>query len=143
MDGNGRWAKARGMERPEGHKEGVKVFENIANLCFDYGLDAVTFYAFSTENWKRPKKEVDAIMKILDDYLDDYIAGLVDDKVHFRFIGDLSVFPEALREKMERIDCNQDKPPGVTVKAVNCPENEILTHHSANGVCKRRKRIAS
>ena len=71
MDGNGRWAKARGMERPEGHKEGVKVFERIANTCFDLGLEAVTFYAFSTENWKRPPAEIKTIMSLLGMYLDN------------------------------------------------------------------------
>ena len=56
MDGNGRWATSRGMERQEGHKEGVKAFEKIASACFDMGLETITFYAFSTENWKRPPK---------------------------------------------------------------------------------------
>ena len=68
MDGNGRWAKKRGLPRTYGHKEGVKTFELIADYCAKIGLEAVTVYAFSTENWKRPKEEVDALMKLVEQY---------------------------------------------------------------------------
>ena len=68
MDGNGRWAKQRGLPREHGHRFGVKAFEAMLKHCERLGIDTVTVYAFSTENWKRPKKEVDAIMKLMDHY---------------------------------------------------------------------------
>ena len=69
MDGNGRWAKKRSMPREYGHSVGAKVFKQISEYCGDIGIKTVTVYAFSTENWKRPQKEVNAIMKLLEDYL--------------------------------------------------------------------------
>lgn len=108
MDGNGRWAKARGMERPEGHKEGVKVFERIANTCFDFGLEAVTFYAFSTENWKRPPAEIKTIMGLLSMYLDKCGDTLIKNKVRFRVIGDKDGLDSSLREKIEKLE-NESK----------------------------------
>ena len=104
MDGNGRWAKARGMERPEGHKEGVKVFERIANTCFDFGLEAVTFYAFSTENWKRPPAEIKTIMTLLGVYLDKCGNSLIKREVRFRMIGDKSGLDKSLIKKIEKLE---------------------------------------
>ena len=104
MDGNGRWAKARGMERPEGHKEGVKVFERIANTCFDFGLEAVTFYAFSTENWKRPPAEIKTIMTLLGVYLDRCGNSLIKREVRFRMIGDKSGLDKSLIKKIEKLE---------------------------------------
>ena len=108
MDGNGRWAKARGMERPEGHKEGVKVFERVANTCFDFGLEAVTFYAFSTENWKRPPAEIKTIMGLLAMYLDKCGNSLVEREVRFRVIGDKEGLDKNLRKKIEKLE-NESK----------------------------------
>ena len=78
MDGNGRWAKQRGLVRTEGHKQGAKVFRDIATYCSELGIEAVTFYAFSTENWRRPETEVDAIMDIFRDFLDELERRLDD-----------------------------------------------------------------
>lgn len=108
MDGNGRWAKARGMERPEGHKEGVKVFERVANTCFDFGLEAVTFYAFSTENWKRPPAEIKTIMGLLSMYLDKCGDTLIKNEVRFRVIGDKDGLDSSLRKKIEKLE-NESK----------------------------------
>lgn len=104
MDGNGRWAKARGMERPEGHKEGVKVFERIANTCFDVGLEAVTFYAFSTENWKRPPAEIKVIMGLLSIYLDKCRKDLIGREVRVQMLGDKSALDEGLRRRIEALE---------------------------------------
>ena len=71
MDGNGRWAKNRGLPRTAGHAQGAKVFKKTVEWCRELGIKYATFYAFSTENWKRPKEEVDAIMGLLNKYLDD------------------------------------------------------------------------
>ena len=108
MDGNGRWAKARGMERPEGHKEGVKVFEHIANTCFDIGIEAVTFYAFSTENWKRPPAEIKVIMGLLSHYLDKCGNTLINKGVRFRVIGDKSQLDSGLRKRIDKLE-NESK----------------------------------
>ena len=71
MDGNGRWAKKRGLERKFGHKEGARTFRKIVSYCKELGIKYITFYAFSTENWKRPKDEVESIMALFDQYLDE------------------------------------------------------------------------
>lgn len=99
MDGNGRWAKKRGLSRSAGHAEGAKVFKAIVEGCFGLGIKAVTVYAFSTENWKRPKEEVDAIMKLMQQYIGDRLATQ-DSRYKIRFIGDESVFEGETREKM-------------------------------------------
>ena len=87
MDGNGRWAKKRGLPRELGHKAGSETFKKICIYCCDIGFDAVTVYAFSTENWKRPRREVDAIMALLDSFLDELKRDHALYHNRFRFIG--------------------------------------------------------
>ena len=106
MDGNGRWAKKRAMPREFGHKFGADVFRTVMNRCFELGIRATTFYVFSTENWKRPQKEVNAILTLLDEYLDRCEKELAENDVRFIFIGDKSPFSDSLREKMLRIEQN-------------------------------------
>ncbi len=103
MDGNGRWAKKRGLPRPFGHREGAKTFRKISHYCKDIGLKYISFYAFSTENWQRPQEEIDALMKIFDRYLDD-MKELITDNTRMVFLGDKSIFPEYLRTKMEKVE---------------------------------------
>ena len=106
MDGNGRWAKKRGMPREFGHKKGAETFKKIMEYCGEIGIKAATFYVFSTENWKRSEKEVSALMRLLDEYLDDCYIQLKGKErdVRFVFLGDKSPFAPSLREKMERIE---------------------------------------
>ena len=99
MDGNGRWAKKRGLPRKIGHGEGAKVFKKCVDYCIELELNYVTFYAFSTENKNRSKDEVDALIKLFDEYLDD-IRKMNDKNVKLRFLGDLEFFPEKTRKKM-------------------------------------------
>ncbi len=99
MDGNGRWAKKRGLERKFGHREGARTFRKITEYCCELGIKYATFYAFSTENWKRPKDEVDAIMTLFEDYIDD-VRKHADQKIRVIFIGDKAPFSESLRQKM-------------------------------------------
>ena len=99
MDGNGRWAKRRGLPRTSGHAVGAKTFERIVEYAGNIGIKVVTVYAFSTENWRRPKEEVDALMAILEDYLDNGLARLAGRDVQVHFIGDRSAFSESFREK--------------------------------------------
>ena len=101
MDGNGRWAKKRGMPREYGHKAGAETFRKICAYCHEVGFKAVTVYAFSTENWKRPKHEVDAIMNLLDGFLNELMKDHEKYQNRIRFIGDTSVLPPALRNKID------------------------------------------
>lgn len=104
MDGNGRWAKLRGMPREFGHSEGASTFKRIVRYCGDIGIKIVTVYAFSTENWTRPKAEVDRIMVLLREYLNLAEGEMEKNKIRYTFLGDKSVFTPALREQMERLE---------------------------------------
>ena len=90
MDGNGRWAKQRGMPRTAGHAAGAESFRRIANYCRTLGVEYLTVYAFSTENWKRSADEVAGIMKLLRRYLEEALLDMEKNRVRFRFFGDLS-----------------------------------------------------
>ena len=102
MDGNGRWAKKRGLPRTVGHKAGAEVFRDIATYCKEIGLEYLTVYAFSTENWKRPEDEVGAIMGLLKKYLLEAIGQMERDKVKMEFFGDLSPLSQELRDLCEQ-----------------------------------------
>ncbi len=104
MDGNGRWAKKQGKPREYGHKFGAEVFKNVVRHCAKIGIEHITVYAFSTENWKRPEIEVKTIMTLFADYLDDAMAHFREYDLRVIFLGDKSVFPAALRDKMENIE---------------------------------------
>lgn len=103
MDGNGRWAQKRGLPRTAGHAEGAQTFRKIARYCKDIGIKYITFYAFSTENWKRPKQEVDMIMKLFMQYLDE-AEDFAKDKTRLIFLGDKSRLEPKMREKMVRLE---------------------------------------
>ena len=90
MDGNGRWAKKRGLPRTAGHKAGAEAFRRIANYCRSIGVEYLTVYAFSTENWKRSAEEVSGIMKLLGAYLKEALEDMEKNRVKFCFFGDLS-----------------------------------------------------
>ena len=97
MDGNGRWAQKRGLPRSAGHKAGAETFRKLGTYCKHLGIDYLTVYAFSTENWKRPKDEVDGIMRLLEQYLHECIDTMEKDGNRLRFLGDLSVLTPELR----------------------------------------------
>ncbi len=101
MDGNGRWAKKRGLPRQAGHVTGARVFRTIVKHCEKRGIEAVTFYAFSTENWKRPPEEVTAIMNLLRSYLKELMVEFKNENIRVRFIGDRTVLDTAIREQMD------------------------------------------
>lgn len=119
MDGNGRWAKNRGLPRSEGHKEGAKTFRKIGEYAADIGIECVTFYAFSTENWRRPEAEVNAIMTLFGEYLNEVIDRIRENEekgIRLKFIGDrngispellnLMDYTEKLTENKSRITLN-------------------------------------
>ena len=98
MDGNGRWAKMRGLPRTAGHAAGAETFRRIANYCRTLGVEYLTVYAFSTENWKRSEEETAGIMKLLHNYLVEALADMEKNHVRFKFFGDLSRLSPELRE---------------------------------------------
>jgi len=102
LDGNGRWAQKRGLPRTAGHAAGAETFRNIATYCKEIGLEYLTVYAFSTENWKRPQAEVDTIMELLEKYLFEAIDRMEKDKVKMEFFGDVSVLSPKLRGLIDR-----------------------------------------
>ena len=104
MDGNGRWAQKRGLIREQGHKAGAKAFQQIALHCERLGLQAMTVYAFSTENWKRPQREVNAIMDLLERYIDSSEKELEGHSVRFCFIGDRTPLRPELQKKMTELE---------------------------------------
>lgn len=116
MDGNGRWAKKRALPRSAGHKAGAEVFRTISKECSKIGIEYVTFYAFSTENWKRPKEEVDALMKLFKNYLleakDDMTqAG----NIKLKFIGERSGISNDLLKLMDEAEEETAEHTGTTV----------------------------
>ncbi|MFC1501542.1 isoprenyl transferase [Elusimicrobiota bacterium] len=101
MDGNGRWAKKRRLPRIFGHREGVKTVKKIIKSCSNLGIKYLTLYAFSTENWTRPKNEISGLMKLLQKYLRAELNGMKKNNIRFRTIGDLSALPEFVRKELE------------------------------------------
>ena len=102
MDGNGRWAKRRGLPRTAGHAAGAETFRSIATYCKNLGLDYLTVYAFSTENWKRPREEVGAIMGLLKKYLHESVEEMARDQIRLEFFGDLSSLHPELQDLCRR-----------------------------------------
>ncbi len=126
MDGNGRWAKARGRSREYGHTEGAKVFEKIVDYCGKIGIKYVTVYAFSTENWKRPKREVDKIMSLLERYIERLFGRYSEYDVRVKFIGTKDGLSEKLIEKMERAEKVTEKNPRILNIALNYGSREEI-----------------
>lgn len=93
MDGNGRWAKRRGLPRIAGHREALKTVKKVTNEARRLGIKVLTLFAFSTENWKRPKTEVEFLMKLPEQFLNSYLAELIENNIQVRAMGDLSLIP--------------------------------------------------
>ncbi len=104
MDGNGRWAKRRGLPRVVGHRRGVEVARKIVIKAREIGIAYLTLFAFSKENWQRPQTEVLNLLKLLEEYLKSELPTLIDKEIRFKMIGDLEDFPESLRELILRVE---------------------------------------
>jgi undecaprenyl diphosphate synthase len=102
MDGNGRWAKRQGLPRIMGHKRGVDALKDLLRCCKDWGIEALTAYAFSTENWGRPQEEVDFLMTLFQRVLRQELREMVEENVQIRFVGNLSSLPRALQAEISR-----------------------------------------
>lgn len=135
MDGNGRWAKKRGLPRTAGHAAGAENFRTIATYCKEIGLEYLTVYAFSTENWKRPADEVASIMRLLEKYLHEAIETMARDKVKMAFFGDLSPLAphlQALCHETEEISKGYD----------GCQVNICLNYGGRDEVLRAAKSFA-
>ena len=104
LDGNGRWAKSKGMPRTYGHIEGAKTVEKVCEAAWDMGIQYVTMYAFSTENWSRPQAEVDALMKLLHHYLSDCLKTSEKNNMQVRVIGDVTRLEKDLQERIKELE---------------------------------------
>ena len=128
MDGNGRWAKERGLKRTAGHEEGAKVVREITTHANNIGIKYLTLYAFSTENWNRPKLEVEFLMKLLERYLKKELAVYLKNGVRFKAIGDLSKFSKSLQEIIALTEQKTANGKGLTqVLALNYGSRDEIT----------------
>ena len=105
MDGNGRWATRKGLPRSFGHKQGVSVLKEILKAAKNLGCKVITVYAFSTENWTRPKKEVDFLINLFSEVLKNEIKEIHEESTKIQFIGDLTPFPSNLKEIISSSEC--------------------------------------
>lgn len=135
MDGNGRWAKKRGLPRSAGHRAGAKVLEQITRDAGNLGVKFLTVYAFSTENWKRPKEEVDALMKLLVEYLDDYKRLIGDEDIRVKIIGSKEGLSEELINKIDIVEKATEDNSAITL-------NIALNYGSRDEIVKSVRKIA-
>jgi undecaprenyl diphosphate synthase len=103
MDGNGRWAKKRSLNRIRGHSEGAESVRDIVRACREIGIEVLTLYAFSTENWQRPKQEISALMKLLKDFLRSELSEMMENGIRLNAIGQISRFPEDVLEVLRKV----------------------------------------
>ena len=139
MDGNGRWAKKRGLPRSMGHKAGAEALKKIVTEANNMGIEYITVYAFSTENWKRPKEEVDYLMDLLMDYLINAEKTLAGENVRIRAIGSRNALSEEMCRQIERTENLTKDRDGIVMNiALNYGGREELVH-SAKRLCRMAK----
>lgn len=140
MDGNGRWAQKRGLPRSAGHKQGARTFREIVRYCRTIGIRYLTVYAFSTENWKRPQSEIDAIMNLLRDYLDELERHSDEEQGVLRFIGDMAPLAEDLRQRITDVQERTAGREGITVNiALNYGGRHEIVHAVQQAVSLARQ----
>ena len=115
MDGNGRWAKQKNLPRQAGHNAGAKAVERVINAAQKYGVEFLTFYAFSTENWSRPKEEIDGLMKLLEQTLDKYAKNAEKNNVRLLVSGRKEPLPPSILDKIARVTQATAQKTGLTV----------------------------
>jgi undecaprenyl diphosphate synthase len=136
MDGNGRWAKKRALPRVAGHHEGMKVVRRITRIANELGVQVLTLYAFSTENWKRPKTEVDYLMKLPEEFLGTFLPELVDENVKVQTIGNLEEVPTHTRRAIQHAMNETKDNDGLIL-------NFALNYGSRDEITKAVKRIVN
>ncbi len=128
LDGNGRWAKAKGMPRNYGHTAGARNVETVCQAAHDLGVKYVTMYAFSTENWNRPKGEVEALMKLLESYLKNCIKTADKNNMRVRVIGDTTRLSERFQERIRELEAASAKNDGLNLQiAINYGSRDEMT----------------
>ena len=129
MDGNGRWAKKRGLPRSLGHSKGAGVFRDTVIRCNELGVKYLTVYAFSTENWKRSKDEVDSIVDLLREYLKKAFKEFKKDNLIIKFIGDVSPFPKDVVDEIRQLEADSASNTGLTLNiALNYGGRAEIVH---------------
>jgi undecaprenyl diphosphate synthase len=135
MDGNGRWARRRGLPRIMGHRQGVKAVRSIVTACREFGVQVLTLYAFSQENWRRPSDEVNALMDLLYGYLKSELETMLGNQIALRSIGEIGLLPERVRECLEE---TVEKTSGNTGMVLNL----ALSYGSRAEIAKAARRMA-
>lgn len=115
MDGNGRWAESRGLPRKAGHRAGAESVREVVDACLDLGIEFLTLYAFSSENWNRPEKEIDALMKLLEQFLKTKGQEFGKKNVRLRTIGRTQMLPDSCRDQLEKVKADTAKNTALTV----------------------------
>lgn len=136
MDGNGRWAKEQGLKRTAGHEEGSKTVRKITRHCGQLGIKYLTLYAFSTENWSRPKLEVEFLMKLLERYLKSELSIYLENNVKFKAIGDLTQFSQKLQSIIKETE-------KLTAKCTGLTQILALNYGSRNEITRALKKITN
>lgn len=136
MDGNGRWAKKRNLPRSAGHTAGAKNFRTITKYCSNIGIKYLTVYAFSTENWKRPADEVNALMSLFKSYLEEAISDFKDEDIVVKFIGDKSAFSPELQNLIEENETMSANRTGMVL-------NIAMNYGSRDEILRAVKNISS
>jgi len=128
MDGNGRWAKERGLPRRRGHQEGAKSVRAVVEACQPLGIEYLTLYAFSTENWKRPKREINFLMALLQRYLANELSTLMEKNVRFRVIGRVDGLPAAVQKAIaQTVEACANNTAGTLCLALNYGARQEIT----------------
>lgn len=129
MDGNGRWANARGLPRAEGHRAGAESVREAVETCREMGVSYLTLYAFSSENWSRPQKEIDALMSLLERFLREKLPELLKQNVRFHAIGKLDMLPPKCRKQIDRAIESTANNSGLNlILALSYGSREEITH---------------
>ena len=136
LDGNGRWAKKRGLPRTAGHTQGAKNIETISRAAYKMGVKYLTIYVFSTENWTRPQSEVDAIMKLLNNYLSDCLKNAKKNNMQVRIIGDKTRLSEDMQEKIAKLEEVSKQYDGLNL-------NVAINYGSRDEIVRVTKKIAT
>ena len=136
MDGNGRWAKKRGLPRTAGHTVGASNFRTITKYCSKIGIKYLTVYAFSTENWKRPKDEVSALMKLFKEYLEEALTDFMDENIKVIFLGNKKAFSNEIQDLIDKVEKESSVKNGMTL-------NIAMNYGGRDEIVRASKLLAS
>lgn len=136
MDGNGRWAKKRGLPRIMGHRAGMKSVREVIKSCRELGIKYLTLYAFSSENWKRPKEEVETLMRFLNEYIDNELPSFIRNDIKLNFIGRINGLPDFVRPILKKAMEETEDCGGMTL-------NVALNYSGRSEIVDAAKKFAS